>query len=301
MAAASTLDWSLVQAFLAVAEQGSLSAAARSLGASQPTVGRQIRSMEEQLGAELFRRHGQGLALTDTGASLLSAARSMRQAVHAIELCAVGKGETIEGTVRVTASVAVAVHHLPQVIAQLRIEEPSIAIELVPDDETSNLHYREADIAVRMYRPKQLDLVTQHLGDLELAAFAARSYVERRGLPVTPEQLLDHDVVGGDKNSQIIDGFRAAGFVVERDWFKVRSDDQVAYWELVRAGCGIGFAQAVIGRGDPALVEIPLDLGLPRLPVWLTAHETIRHAPRVARVWAAIADGLRALIAQQRD
>lgn len=299
MAAASALDWSLVQAFLTVAEQGSLSAAARSLGASQPTVGRQIRSMEEQLGAELFRRHGQGLALTDTGTSLLGAARAMRQAVHEIELSAAGKGKTLEGTVRVTASVAVAVHHLPPLIAALRVAEPSIAIELVPDDETSNLHYREADIAVRMYRPSQLDLVTLHLGDLVLSAFAARSYVERRGVPRTHQQLLEHDFVGMDRHSQIIDGFKQAGFVVDREWFKVRTDDYATYWALVRAGCGIGFAQAVIGRDDPELVELPMELGLPTLPIWLTTHETIRHARRIARVWDAIADGLRAVIEHQ--
>lgn len=299
MAAASALDWSLVQAFLAVAEQGSLSAAARTLGASQPTLGRQIRAMEEQLGSELFRRHGQGLTLTETGTSLLGAARAMRQAAHQIELNAAGRGEAMQGTVRLTASVIVAAYHLPRMIAELTIAEPSIAVEVVPSDETSSLHYREADIAVRMYRPTQLDLVTQHLGDLKLGVFAARSYVERRGMPRSPEQLVEHDVIGLDKSSQIIDGFRDAGLTVDRDWFKVRTDGPIAYWELVRAGCGIGFAQAVIGRRDPELIEIPLDLHLPGLPVWLTAHEAIRSTPRIARVWDWVADRLRALIAEQ--
>lgn len=297
--AATSLDWSLVQAFLAVAELGSLSAAARALGASQPTLGRQIRAMEEQLGAELFQRREKGLVLSETGSALLASARAMRQAAHEIELSATGKGARLEGTVRISSSVAVALHHLPAIIAGLRRDEPQISIEVVASDESSNLHFREADIAVRMYRPSQLDLVTQQLGELRLAAFAARSYVERRGLPETEQAFLGHEVVGLDKHGALVDGFRRAGFSVDREWFKVRCDDSAAYWQLVRAGCGIGFGQVAIGRRDPELVEIPLDLRLPTLPVWLTSHEAVRNTPRVRRVWEHLADGLRDVIAKQ--
>jgi DNA-binding transcriptional LysR family regulator len=293
----SALDWSLVQAFLTVAECGSLSAAARVLGASQPTVGRQIRAMEEQLGAELFQRRERGLALTETGSALLPSARAMRDAVHQIELHAVGKAVALDGSVRIAASVVVSTHHLPPIIADIRRREPQICIELDASDDTSNLHYREADIAIRMFRPTQLDLVTQHIGDLPLAAFAARSYVERRGLPQQPDDFLQHDVVGMDRSSRILDGFAAAGQRVERDWFKTRTDDPTAYWELVRAGCGIGFGQRVIGRRDPQLVEVPLDFGMPTLPIWLTVHETLRQVPRVRRVWELLAEGLKQVVA----
>jgi len=296
MAAPSALDWSLVQAFLAVAEHGSLSAAARVLGTSQPTVGRQIKAMEEQLGAELFQRHEKGFALSATRESVLASARAMREAVHAIELNAAGKGVVLEGSVRITASVIVSIYHLPKILVDVRRREPAIALELVPSDETSNLHYREADIAVRMYRPNQLDLVTQHLGDLRLGAFASREYLERRGMPEKLEDVVGHDFVGFDRSDVIINGFREAGFPVERDWFKVRTDDPVAYWELVRAVAGIGFAQAVLGKSDPELLEIPLDFGLPLLPVWLTAHEAVRQTPRVRRVWELLADGLGRLV-----
>jgi DNA-binding transcriptional LysR family regulator len=297
----SPFDWSLVHAFLTVAEQGSLSAAAKVLGKTQPTVGRQIRAMEEQLGAELFQRHEKGLIPTEVGRALLESARRMREAVHDIELRAAGTGEALEGTVRITASVVVSTHHLPAIIARIRLAEPLIAIELVPSDESSSLHFREADIAVRMYRPTQLDLVTQHLGDLRLGAFAARSYLERRGTPATPADLLAHDVLGMDKETLIRDGFRAAGFPVDRDWFRLRCDNQAVLWELVRAGCGIGFAQAALGRTDPSLVELPLDLGLPALPLWLTAHQPVRNVPRVGRVWELLAEGLRELVARERD
>ncbi|HEX6272201.1 MAG TPA: LysR family transcriptional regulator, partial [Polyangiaceae bacterium] len=243
----SALDWSLVQAFLGVAEHGSLSAAARALGATQPTLGRQVRAIEEQLGVALFQRTEKGFTLTETGEALLPSARAMRQAVHDIELGAAGKGHGIEGTVRVTSSIVMATYHLPDILATLRREEPLIAVELAPSDESSNLHFREADIAVRMYRPTQLDLVTQHLGELRLGIFASKAYVARRGLPKTPPELFEHDIVGFDRDPAILEGFRAAGFPVERGFFKLRTDDQVAYWQLVRAGAGIGFGQRVLG------------------------------------------------------
>lgn len=293
----SSLDWSLVQAFLAVADHGSLSAAARFLGASQPTVGRQIRAMEEQLGTELFTRSDKGLMLSEAGEALLDSARAMRDAAHEMELRAMGKGEELQGTVRLAASVVVATHHLPPIIAEIRQAEPQISIELVPSDESSNLHYREADIAVRMYRPTQLDLVTQYLGELTIGAFAARSYVARRGLPAELEQLLEHDVIGFDRAPHIVEGFRSAGFSVERTWFPVRTDHPVAYWQLVRAGVGIGFGQRSIAREDPELVELALDLKLPTLPFWLTTHQTLRHTPRVRRVWELLAKGLKKVVA----
>jgi DNA-binding transcriptional LysR family regulator len=297
MADASSLDWSLVQAFLSVAEQGSLSAAARALGSSQPTLGRQIRAMQEVLGIELFRRRDRGLSLTEAGEGLLPAARAMRQAVHDIELVAAGRGEALEGTVRVTSSVVVATHHLPAIVARLRREEPLIAIEVFASDESSNLHFREADIAVRMYRPTQLDLVTLYLGELRLGLFAAKNYLERRGMPRKPADLLAHDVVGFDSNSALIEGFRAAGYAVTRDFFKVRCDAQGAYWQLVVAGAGIGFAQRSIAREEQAVVEVPLAIDLPTLPVYLSAHESVRHGARVRKVWDQLAAGLREVIA----
>jgi DNA-binding transcriptional LysR family regulator len=146
-----------------------------------------------------------------------------------------------------------------------------------------------------MYRPKQLDLITQYVGDLSLATFAARGYLKRRGTPKRPEDLAHHDIVGMDRATAIVAGFRRAGVPVERDFFKLRTEDAPTYWALVRAGCGIGFGQRAVAAKERGVVEIPLDLGLPKLPVWLTAHEVIRHAPRVQRVWSLLDAGLRAL------
>lgn len=294
--ALQTLDWSLIAAFLAVGETGSLSAAARQLLSTQPTVGRQIKALEGQLGVELFHRNPRGLTLSETGAQLIPAAKSMREAAGQIALTAAGQTASLAGTVRVTASAFMSVYHLPQIIAEIRNAEPEIAIELVPSDDSRNLLFREADIAVRMYQPTQLDLVTRHIGDLSLSVFASHCYVAQRGRPQSPEDILTYDFVGYDADTRIIDGFRQAGLPVDRDFFKVRCDDNIANWALVRAGCGIGFAQREVGLRDPDVVEIDIGFPIPPLPIWLTAHQVMRQSPRIRRVWDLLVDGLKPLV-----
>jgi DNA-binding transcriptional LysR family regulator len=285
-------DWSLVRSFLAVAETGSLSGGARQLGTSQPNIGRQIRALEAQLGAGLFRRQPRGLVLTPAGERLLPHARAMRAAAGALTLAAAGEDARLDGTVRITASVVMSVCHLPPIIADLRKAEPRIAIELVPSDESSNLLFREADIALRMYRPTQLDLVTRHVGDLPLTLCAARTYLDRRGTPRQAEDLRDHDLVGYDRSPLLEEGFRAGGLDVGREGFVVRCDDNLAYLALLRAGCGIGVAQVSLVAADPGMVALDLGLSLPRLPLWLTAHEQMRQTPRLAYVWDRLASAL---------
>lgn len=291
----TSLDWSLVQAFLAVAETGSLSAAARSLGASQPTLGRQVAAIEAALGVELFRRHPKGLALTGTGTAMLAPAQAMREAAARLSLVAAGQDQGLDGTVRVTASVIMAHFVLPPILARLRREAPGITIELVASDSSENLLFREADIAVRMYRPSQLDMVARHVSDLPLGIYAATSYLDLAGRPTSPEAMLGLDWVGYDRNDLMVRGMREAGFPVGPDFFKLRTDDQAAHWQLVRAGAGVGITQRAIGDGEPLVERLLPEIPLPRLPCWLTAHEALRHTPRVGRVWQALAAALSAL------
>ncbi|MCD1626576.1 LysR family transcriptional regulator [Seohaeicola saemankumensis] len=287
-----TLDWSLIRAFLGVAETGSLSAAARRIGTSQPTLGRQIRQLEKNLDLALFTRQPRGLALTEAGLALLPQARRMADALRAIALTAAGRNDALQGTVRLTASTVVAQTLLPPIIAQIRQAEPQIQIELVASDSSDNLLYREADIALRMYRSTQLDIVTRHLGDLRLGVFAAPSYLERCGTPENIECLLQHDLIGYDCNDLILRHMRSLGWPATREMFAVRCDSQTAYLELIRAGCGIGFTQANLMVDSPDMVELELGLELPRLPLWLAALQVMRSTPRIKRIWDLLAEGL---------
>ena len=290
----SDLDWSLLQSFLAVAETGSLSAAARALGLSQPTLGRKVREVEAALGAELFHRHAKGPALTETGQAMLGPAQAMRDAAGRISLVAAGEDRGLSGPVRITASVVVSHFLLPEMLTRFRREEPGIEIDLVASDSSENLLFRAADIAVRMYRPGQLDMVTRHVADMPMGIYAAKSYLDGAGRPATQDALLALDWVGFDRNEMILRGMAEAGWSVTRDFFKLRTDDQAAYWQLVRAGGGVGIMQRAIGDPDPRLERLMPELPLPSLPVWLTAHEEVRRVPRVARVWEALVAGFEA-------
>ncbi|WP_235912922.1 LysR family transcriptional regulator [Oceanomicrobium pacificus] len=286
------MDWNLVPAFLAVLDEGSLSGAARRLGVSQPTLGRQVRALEQGLGTTLFRRHARGLSPTDEALDLLPQARRMADAAARLARAAESRETALTGTVRITASVFVSHHILPPVVAGIRRSLPELELEIAPSDSSENLLFREADIALRMYRPTQLDVVARHLGDLPLGLFAHRSYLDRRGRPEDPAALSGHDLIGYDRSTLIIDGMRAMGFNVDRNFFGLRCDSQTVYWELVRAGCGIGACQSGVAMRTDGIEQVLPELVIPPLPVWLTLPEPLRHVPRIRAVADALADGL---------
>jgi DNA-binding transcriptional LysR family regulator len=283
------LDWSLIRSFLAVAEAGSLSAAARATGISQPTLGRHIHQVEAALQVPLFTRLAQGLALTDAGQALLAPARAMRQAAADLAIAAAGRATGMTGTVRITASRVVSHAFLPPILARLRAEEPGIQIDLVPSDTSENLLLGDADLALRMYRPTQADLVAQKLADLPMGLYAARSFLDRNGRPSSTGTLMQLDFIGQDRETQIIRAMAAVGYPVNRSFFPVRTDDPLVYQDLIRAGCGFGGLLCRIGDADPRLERIDGLVTLPALPVWLVAAPALRQSPRLRRVWDALA------------
>lgn len=289
---ANNLDWTFIRSFLAVAETGSLTAAAKKTGQSQPTLGRHIKAAEDALCTQLFVRTTGGLHLTEAGLSLLEPAREMGKASARFATLAAGRDARLSGTVRITASVVVSHYLLPAIIADLRRIEPDIDIELVPSDTSESLIFREADIAVRMYRPTQLDIVTRKISDHPLALYASKEQLIRQGNPQSFEALAALDFVGFDRSDMIIRTMRAIGFPVDRNFFGIRCDDQATYWELVRKGCGVGAMQTLIGDADAAVERLDFQPELPSLPVWLAAHTALHKTPRVKRVWDHLADQL---------
>lgn len=285
----AALDWGLLRSFLAVARKGSLSGAARALGLSQPTLGRQVKALEAQLGVALFTRAARGLVMTETGQSLAARAEEMAAAAAALSLEAAGQATSLAGSVRLTAAVAVSQHVLPPIIADLRRRHPDIQLDILASDTSENLLFREADIAIRMYRPTQLDVVTLHLGDAPLGLFGSEDYLA--GLPGPPD-LETAVILGHDRDDRLIRGFRDHGMAAERSWFPVRTDDTATHWNLARAGCGLAFILAGIGRAEPGMVEVPIPVNIPPLPFWLTAHEAMRRTPRIAAVWDILKTGL---------
>lgn len=285
----SKFDWTLVRSFLAALDQGSLLGAARALNSSQPTIGRHIAELESQLGVVLFERTGRGLKPLAMALKLAESARAMESSAHQLQRSVSGLNDMVSGTVRITASQTVACALLPPLLSQLRQELSGIQIELVSSNEVSNLLRREADIAVRMVQPDQASLVAKRIGKVTIGAYAHKSYLQRAGAPREPLDLLAHALIGGDKNEDIIRGFAAMGYPVQREQFSFRSDDLMAHWHAVRSGLGIGFVSDFLARTDPDVIALLPMLKIPPLPVWLAVHREIRTSKRIRAVYDFLA------------
>ena len=285
-------DWALVKSFLAVLDAGSLMGAARCLNAQQPTLSRHVAELEAQLGAPLFERTGRGVTPTAAALAIADAARQMEAGALALShgLASARSAET--GTVRISSSAVAAAWLLPPVIQALQQAEPGIAIELVATNQLTNLLRREADIAVRMVRPVQSSLVARKLGEVAITAAAHRSYLQRAGTPREPRELARHRLIGYDRDDTIERGFARLGLPLARQQFAVRTDDQVAYGQLLAAGAGIGFVAHYNIRHWPGVMALLPTLQIPPLPCWLAVHREIRTNRLVRRVYDFLADAL---------
>jgi DNA-binding transcriptional LysR family regulator len=287
---AGDFDWALVRSFVAVADHGTLSAAARAIGLSQPTLGRHVADLEQQLGTPLFERTGRGLAMTERARALLPMARQMDEQADAIRRAASGADASLAGTVRVTASQPVACVLLPPVLARLRRRHPEIQVELVSTNAVTNLLRREADIALRMVRPTQASLITKRLPDVRVVACAHRDYLARAGTPARVQDVAGHEIIVGDRQHDIERGVASMGLHADSVAYALRTDDFLAQWAAVRAGMGIGFVASYVARTDPSIVVILPSLPLPRLPLWLTVHREIHGNARIRAVFDFLAD-----------
>ena len=293
-----SFDWRLVRSFLAVLDAGSLMGAARQLHAQQPTLSRHVAELEAQLGAPLFERTGRGVTPTAAALAIADAARQMETGAEALAHTLAGRRSEAGGTVRVTASTVVAAWLLPPLLATLRAQEPGIAIELVASNALSNLLRREADIAVRMLRPAQGSLVARKLADIGIGAYAHASYLARAGRPRSPDQLNRHTLIGFDRDDAILRGFARVGISVQREHFALRTDDQVAYGNLVAAGAGIGFLAHYVARQWSGLERVLPALPIPTLPCWLAVHREIRSSKAVRRVYDFLAAAIPPALAE---
>ena len=290
--AAPAFDWTLVRSFLAVLDAGSLTGAARRLGAQQPTLSRHVAELEAQLGVPLFERTGRGVVPTAAARAIADAARRMDDGAGALARALAAREQATTGTVRITTSHVAAVYLLPPVLAALREAEPGIQVELVASNQLTNLLRREADIAVRMVRPAQQSLVARKLGEIGVGAYAHRAYLERHGTPKRPQDLAQHTLIGYDRDDTLRRGFAAMGLAMPADAFALRTDDQVAYGRLIAEGAGIGFVTHYNVAHWPGVVRVLPALKVPPLPCWLAVHREIRGNRVVRRVFDFLAEAL---------
>lgn len=286
-------DWNKARAFLVTAEEGSLSAAARALGMAQPTLGRQVDGLEQELGVVLFERVGRGLTLTPSGMELLEHVRGMGEAAGRVSLTALGQSQALEGSISISASEIYAAVLLTPIVAKLRVEEPGIQVEIVVSNHASDLLRREADIAIRHFHPTEPDLIAKKVRTADAILYAAPSYVEKLGHPTKPYDLRHADFVNMDRNGMMLKGLNTLGLGLTEANFPLLTESYLVMWELVKQGAGIGILDAHIGDAEPDVVRVLPDLELLSFPIWLVAHRELTTSRRIRRVFDFLAEELK--------
>ncbi len=287
------LSWDHIRTFHSVASHGSLLAASRHLGLTQPTVGRHIDLLEERLGFTLFTRGREGMRLTDKGSDLVATAGEMLGTAADFERVASGLEERIEGTIRVSANEILGALLLPGLVAEFMAKHPMIEIEIEVSNEITNLLQRDADIAVRMFRPTQNDLVARKIIDVQLGLFAHRSYLERLPAPRSVDDLNEHVLLGQDRNPSLMNAYNAIGMSLTPNSFQFRTDNNIATINAIRAGIGIGPLHIGMARLWPDVIQVLPDLPGPSLELWLACHADVRHNKRIRMVMDFLVDRMK--------
>ena len=292
----SSPSWDLYRTLLAVLETGSLSAAARMLGLTQPTVGRHIEALEAEAGQQLFVRSQKGLSPTDTALALKPMADAMAASADAMKRTATENRSIVSGSVRISASDVIAVEVLPEVLASLMQAHPQLNVEVSVSDQVEDLLTRKADIAIRMVEPDQDALVVRNLGAIPLGCFARRDVIARHGAPSAFSDLQSRPTIGFDRALTYVRQALKTFPDLPVPNFAFRSDSNLAQLAAIRAGCGFGLCQRPIGLRDENLIEV-LKGSIPfKLPAFVAMHEDLRHSPRCRVAYDHLVDAMRAYV-----
>lgn len=287
-------DWTLYRTFLAVIREGNFTLAALALGATQPTVGRQIEALETLLGAKLFTRSPRGLLPTTEAMQLVPHAEQMAAAAAALIRASSGDLEADVGVVRLTTGEYAGVEILPPMLAEFTSAHPRIELELSLSNRNEDILQRDADIAVRMLRPTQKALIARRVGSVAVGLYAHRSYVETRGLPSSPAEITHHRLIGFDRDLHVLrtTGDRAAQF--RREDFGLRTDNVAAQIAALRAGMGIAACHVAIAQREPNLVPVLADAFNFEREIWLVMHPDLKDVHRIRLLFDHLASRLTA-------
>ena len=277
---AGGLDWGHLRFFLAMARTGSLSLAARRIGVDRTTVARRISALEAELALPLFERGPLGWTRTAGGEELAALAGRVEEDVLALARHADARDRAVSGTVRLTTAAQLAAGLLAPGVGLLRARHPELVLEIAADQRNFDLTRREADLAVRMGRPRDTGLVTRKLCDLAYGLYAAEgSEAARRGVP-------DFDAdpfLGVDE---------ALASIPQERWLKQRAPERrivfrsnatAALLAAARAGLGTAVLPCYVGDAEPRLRRLAA-ADLPGYEVWLLVHGDLRRTPRVKAV-----------------
>jgi len=289
---AITFDWNHARALLATAEEGSFSAAARALVTTQPTVGRQVAALEEELGVTLIQRVGRGVELTEAGIQLVEHVRAMSEAALRVSLAATGGSQALEGLVRITASGTICALFLGPALSRVRREHPRIDVDLVATNAVSDLRRREADIAIRNFRPRDPELTAKKVREERAWMYASPEYLSRLDPVRRLGDLEGAQFLAFDRGETMVDYLAQMGLQLGPANFRIATDDHLVQWELCKRGLGVCFMMEAIGDAEPGVVRVPGGLPPMVVPMWLTTHRAVHTSRRLRAVFDILAEEL---------
>lgn len=287
-----SFDWNQARAFLATVEEGSLSAAARALCLTQPTLGRQVAALEAQLDVVLFERVGRSLVLTPSGVELLEHVRAMYAAASRLSLTASGQSQAVEGVVRITASDVMSAHVLPRGLKALRKVAPRLEIEVIAVNDIRDLQQREADIAIRHVRPEQPDLIARLICETTAHIYASRRYIEQFGRPTSAADLTAHEFIGLGDNARLVEALQQLGLPIGINNFPIGTQNLLVAWEMMLEGLGAIIIADHVAKGVPGVERLLPDMEPIVFPIWLTAHRELHTSRRIRIVFDVLAEFL---------
>lgn len=278
-------DWNHIRAFLATAETGSLSAAARQLGLTQPTLSRQISALEDHLNLLLFDRIGRRLELTASGLELLEHSREMGAAATLFTLTASGQSQSIKGEVSITASDIVSANLLPAFLHRLHAMAPDLKINVVAANDIRDLMRREADIAIRHVRPEQPDLIAKLIVEAKGSLYGAEDYLARHGTPKTRLDLRKHRFVSFGDVKMMIAYLKDLDIHVSQENFPLGSENGLVAWQYAVAGFGLSLMDEIVASQYPHMRKLVTKGALVEFPVWLVTHPELHKSRRIRLVY----------------
>jgi DNA-binding transcriptional LysR family regulator len=284
------MNWGSLRDFLAVADAGTFSGAARKLKVSQPTLGRRVQALEEELGVALFIRTTQGLDLTDSGELILDHARHMQDDAFAIERLLTGRENTLSGEVVVSVVEGMGSYWMVDELRLFHQKYPDIRISMKTETAVADLIRREADIAIRLFQPTQMDLIAKKAGSIVFGLYASEAYLERCGTPEKLQDLADHDFVLPSVDLISIVESKLAEHNIPVGRLAFKTNNMIALLNAIVCGYGIGLHSCLSGNRSPGLVRLFPEIDVMGVDFWLVTHQELKRSARIRAVFDFLSD-----------
>ncbi|WP_424986808.1 LysR family transcriptional regulator [Microbulbifer sp. S227A] len=278
------MDWDKLRIFHAVADAGSLTHAGDRLNLSQSAVSRQIRALEDSLGATLFHRHARGLILTEQGELLFDATNSMSKRLETAAARIKDSEEEVFGELRVTTTFGFGLLWLAPRLPKLYERYPELKVDLILDERVLDLPMREADVAIRMKEPSQADLIRKRLMSVQMLLYASREYLDQNGTPTSIEDIADHRLIcqNTDAAQAMAGATLVQSLMTHNPHSTLTINNYFGVLQGVLHNVGIGVLPDYVTHDFPQLVRVLPEIESADVPVFLAYPEELRQSQRIA-------------------